>query len=142
MNKTELIHNLVKVLEQLETDLDFTVFYTWKKIISSTSFCPAFDFEGYYYEIQYDYEDQLQVLRWLPIADDTEEGRLLTEKEIEELISELKEVEIKDLLEGEGWQHFLKGDIITSEFSEDVIYSIRTEKLTREEIQERYNIKS
>ncbi len=40
----------------------------------------------------------------------------------------------------DGWQHFLKGDIITSEFSEDVIYSLKTEKLTREEIQKRYGI--
>lgn len=46
-----------------------------------------------------------------------------------------------EILDKEGWQHFLKGNIITSEFSEDVIYSIRTEKLTREEIMERYNIK-
>lgn len=46
-----------------------------------------------------------------------------------------------EILDKEGWQHFLKGNIITSEFSEDVIYSIRNERLTREELMKRYNIK-
>lgn len=58
--------------------------------------------------------------------------------------TEIERYDLEDyteILNKEGWQHFLKGNIITSEFSEDVIYSIRTEKLTREEIMERYNIK-
>ena len=140
MNKTELIHNLVKILDQLENTLVFTVFYDYQKFSSFNYFCPAFDFENYYYEIQYDNLNELQVLSWYNSGIE-QKGYVLSENEIEDLISELKEVEIKDPLEGEGWQHFLKGDIITSEFSEDVIYSIRTEKLTRDEIQERYNIK-
>ena len=44
-------------------------------------------------------------------------------------------------MEKEGWQHFLKEGVITSEFNEDVIYSLRTEKLTKDEIALKYNIK-
>jgi len=47
----------------------------------------------------------------------------------------------RNKMEKEGWQHFLKGGVITSEFNEDVVYSLRTEKLTKDEIALRYNIK-
>lgn len=89
MNKTELIHNLVKVLEQLERYLVFTVFYNYEKFSASNSFCPAFDFEGYYYEIQYDNSLELQVLRWYSDSHNDSEGYVLTETEIEELSKDL-----------------------------------------------------
>jgi len=147
----ESIHNLVKVLEQLEDYLDFTVFYTYEEFLSSHHFCPAFDFERDYYEIQYDSDNDLQILRWVLKSGNYEKGFVLSEIEIKELTSNLvtgwAEKVLKTNKEGiekineDNWQHFLKGDIITSEFSEDVIYSIRTEKLSREEIMDRYKIK-
>lgn len=89
MNKTELIHNLVKVLEQLERYLTFTVFYDYEYFCRSNIFCPAFDFEGYYYEIQYDNSNELQVLRWYSDSHNDSEGYILEEDEIKELSNDL-----------------------------------------------------
>ncbi len=149
--KEESIHNLVKVLEQMENDLDFTVFYTWEEMQKSHHFCPAWDFDNYYYEIQYDNSDELQVLEFHQRDYFNEEGRILSEEEITQMTRDLvemwadntlkKEKGIKQMIESDGWQHFTKDDIITSEFNEDVIYSLRTEKLTKEEMIKRYNIK-
>lgn len=87
--KKELIHNLVKVLEQLENTLDFTVFYSFAEFLESNHFCPAFDFEGYYYEIQYDNSNELQVLRWYSDSHNDSEGYILEEDEIKELSNDL-----------------------------------------------------
>jgi len=56
------IHNLVKVLETLQDKLDFTVFYSFADFLKSIYSCPAFEFEGLYYEIQHDNSDELQIL--------------------------------------------------------------------------------
>ncbi len=143
------IHTLVKVLEQMEDDLEFTCFYTWEEIQKSHHFCPAWDFDGYYYEIQYDNLDELQVLRWRPRAPSNTEGDVLSNEEVEELIKDLvefwadntlkREKGVKQMIVIDGWQHFLEGDIVTSDFTEDVIYSTRTERLTREDIIKKYS---
>lgn len=66
--------------------------------------------------------------------------KFFTEEVLKEGLRLLRERNI-ERLNRDNWQHFLKGDIITSEFSEDVVYSIRTEKSTREQIMKRYGIK-
>lgn len=38
------------------------------------------------------------------------------------------------------WYHILESNIVTLEFSEDVNYSFKVEKLTPEEIMEKYGI--
>lgn len=154
--KKELIHNLVKVLEKMEDEIVFTVFYPFSRFLESHHFTPAWDFDAYYYEIQYDDSDELQVLRWHPRANDDSPGYILNEQEITQLTKEIvefwadgvlkrsaekelkKEENIKQMISSDGWQHFLKGDIITSDFDEDVEYSIRTENLTPDKIIERY----
>lgn len=88
MNKKELIHKLVKTLEQMERYLVFTVFYTYEDFVSK-SFCPAFEFEDYYYEIQVDNSLELQVLRWRKESGSNEKGDELFISEIEELTQEL-----------------------------------------------------
>lgn len=148
MNKKDLIHNLVKVLERMEDDLVFTVFYSFAEFEKSHHYTPAWNFDAYYYEIQYDNSDELQVLRWYHRAPSNTEGDVLNEDEITQLTKDLvefwaekelrKEINIKQMITSDGWQHFLKGGIITSDFDEDVEYSIRTEKLTPDKIIERY----
>jgi len=86
------IHTLVKTLEQLEDYLVFTVSYTYEEFLSSHHFCPAFDFQGYYYEIQYDNSNDLRVLRWIPRTGNNVDGDILNEKEIEDLIKNLTEM--------------------------------------------------
>lgn len=147
----ESIHKLIKLLEELEDYLDFTVFYTLEQCLSSRNFCPAFDFEGYYYEIQYDDDNELRVLRWVPKAGNDEAGAILSEKDAEELIYNLAvnwaEKTLKcykeslQKIERDNWIHYLEGNIPTKTFSQDVVYSIRTEKLTKEEIMDKYKIK-
>ena len=101
------IHTLVKTLEQLENDLDFTVYYTYDEFLESHHFCPAFDFEGYYYEIQYDNSDQLQVLRWIPKVGNDEAGYILSENEIEELIKDLAEMWAEKIIKTEEFKNHL-----------------------------------
>lgn len=48
------------------------------------------------------------------------------------------EIEYIDPVDYEDCIHFLEGHIPTKEFSKDVVYSIKVEKLTKEEILERY----
>ncbi len=146
--KKELIHNLVKVLEQMEDDLVFTVFYPFSRFLESHHFTPAWDFDNYYYEIQHDDSGELQVLQWYSRAPTDSEGCILSEEEITQLTKEMvenwaekelkKEETVKQMIQSDGWQHFLEGNIITSDFNEDVVYSIKTEKLTPDEIIERY----
>ena len=54
-----------------------------------------------------------------------------------------KEIERYDPIEyDEGvWYHMLDNNTVTLEFSQDVDYSFKIEKLTLEEIMEKYNIK-
>lgn len=47
--------------------------------------------------------------------------------------------ELNDKLKADGSQHFIDENTTTTEFSEDVIFSIRTEELTREEIIKKYS---
>jgi hypothetical protein len=91
---TKEIYLLVRELERLEEVLDFTVFYSFSRILESHNFCPAFDFEGEYYEIQYDNSDELHVLNF-GARGYKEEGDILTKKEIEELTENLKKLEKK-----------------------------------------------
>ncbi len=94
MNKKELIHNLVKVLEQMGDELEFTVFYSFAEFLESHHYTPAWDFDGYYYEIQYDNSNELQVLRWYYKAPNDSEGTVLNEKEITKLTRDLVEGEV------------------------------------------------
>jgi len=81
---SKCVYDLIKVLEELENEIEFTVFYSFSRILESHHFCPAWDFEGVYYEIQYDNEDCLQVLDF-GRKGHKEVGDVLTEKEIQEL---------------------------------------------------------
>lgn len=85
------IYDLIKVLEESEDKVDFTVFYSFAEILESHNFCPAWDFEGAYYEIQYDDEDNLQVLDF-GYKGNMEIGKILTEKEIVCLTSDIKKL--------------------------------------------------
>lgn len=83
------IYILCRELERLEDVLVFTVFYSFAEILSSHHFCPAFDYDDVYYEIQYDISETLQVLNfgergW------REEGLIMTKEEIESLTLNLK----------------------------------------------------
>ena len=91
----EQIFELVKELERLEHTLDFTVFYSFAEFMESNYFCPAFEVDAYYYEIQRDRDNNLVVLRWYGWQ---KEGDILSSQEIENLIQELKGIEaVKDI---------------------------------------------
>lgn len=92
----EKIFELVRELERLEHTLVFTVFYSFAEFMESDNgFCPAFEVDAHYYEIQKDREDNLVVLRWYGKQ---EEGDILSLQEIENLIQELKNIEaVKDI---------------------------------------------
>jgi len=55
----------------------------------------------------------------------------------------MKEIEHYDPVEYEEgiWYHMLDNNTVTLEFSQDVDYSFKIEKLTPEEIMKKYNIK-
>lgn len=78
---TKSIYELVRVLEEGENVLNFTVFYSFAEILESHHFCPAWDFDGSYYEIQYDSENCLQVLDF-GVKGWKEVGDILTDKQI------------------------------------------------------------
>lgn len=85
------IYLLCKELERLEDSeqLNFSVFYSFAEILTSHHYCPGFDFQGMYYEIQYDYFDHLKLLMF-PFHNS--EGTVLKDEEILELIKELKTI--------------------------------------------------
>lgn len=49
--KIELIYKLVKILEYLEMDLIFSVFYMYNEFLFFRYVCFGFNFKDYYYEI-------------------------------------------------------------------------------------------
>ncbi len=89
---SKTMYLLCRELERLEDELNFTVFYPFAEILDSHHFCPAFDFEGVYYEVQYSDKDYLQLLDF-GRRGHKEIGDILTEKEILELIEKLKSYE-------------------------------------------------
>lgn len=86
---TKSVYRLCRVLEELEDYLEFSVFYSFAEILESRHYCPGFTYGEYYYEIQYDDSDNLHVLRWSAKSKNDAEGYVLTEKETEELITDL-----------------------------------------------------
>ena len=81
------IYLLYLELERLEDKLTFSVFYSFAESLGSHHFMPGFDFENYYYEIQTDGDNNMQVLKFYGRVN---EGVVLDSKEILELIEELK----------------------------------------------------
>lgn len=92
----EKIKKLVRELDRLENNLEFTLFYSFDEVVESNfKRLPAFEFEGYYYEIQESNSGELTVLEFVHNAD---EGSKLSSQEIENLIQELKGIEaVKDI---------------------------------------------
>ena len=90
---TKSIYDLCKVLEKFEDDecINFIVFYTFSEILESPHYCPGWEFELQYYEIQYDKFDRLQVLQFPFKGNMGDEGHVLTEEQIIELTKNLKE---------------------------------------------------
>lgn len=136
---SKCIYDLIKVLEELENDLEFTVFYPFSRILESHHFCPAFTFEDCYYEIQYDNEDCLQVLDFGQKGY-KEVGDVLTEEEIQELTASLalsvvgfpnSEEEFKNLVIFGNTHPFINPD--------DYSFT-KTELLDVKTIIERYNL--
>ena len=90
---TKSVYQLVMVLEEGEDVIDFTVFYSFAEILESHHFCPAWDFDGSYYEIQYDAEDCLQVLDF-GVRGWKDAGDILTDKEVIELTINIRKKQL------------------------------------------------
>lgn len=86
---SKTMYLLCRELERLEDKLNFTVFYSFAEILESPHFCPAFDFENSYYEVQYDTDDSLQLLEFPYMSD---EGWVVEEKDILKLIENLNKL--------------------------------------------------
>ena len=86
---TKQIHDLCKALEKRELTLDFSAFYSFAEILESRHFCPGFEFDNQYYEIQYDEFDTLQVLEFPFRGHMDDEGSVLNSHEIEMLTKKL-----------------------------------------------------
>lgn len=86
------IYLLCIELERLENKIVFSVFYPFSAILESHHYCPGFEFDDEYYEIQYDDSDMLQVLKFPIRSRMGDEGQVLTEKEIKELLTHLKNI--------------------------------------------------
>jgi len=85
------IYALYQQLERLEDVLNFTVFYSFAESLQSHHFCPGFEFEGGYYEIQKKDNDELNLLLFFG-----QEGRgyVRDSKEIEGLVERLNKVKL------------------------------------------------
>ena len=86
---TRQIYDLCKALEKRELTLDFSVFYSFAEILESHHFCPGFEFDNQYYEIQYDEFDNLQVLEFPFRGNMDDEGSVLNSQEIDKLTKKI-----------------------------------------------------
>jgi hypothetical protein len=91
---TKGIYELYQELERLEDVLDFSVFYPLSRAFESRHFLPGFHVNKGYFEIHEDDSDELVVLRFGYNARLGDEGFELTNKEVEELVEQLKEVKL------------------------------------------------
>ena len=93
MNKvvgvTKPVYELCKVLEEFEEEINFTVFYSFAEILENHFFCPAFTFDGVYYEVQYDETDCLKVVDF-GVNGRKEIGDEMTDAYIESLTINIK----------------------------------------------------
>ena len=93
MNKvvgvTKPVYELCKVLEEFEEEINFTVFYSFAEILENHLFCPAFTFDGIYYEVQYDETDCLKVVDF-GVNGRKEIGDEMTDAYIESLTRSIK----------------------------------------------------
>lgn len=99
---SKCVYDLVRVLEELENELEFTAFYPFSRILESHHFCPAWDFEGVYYEIQYDNEDCLQVLDF-GIRGHREIGNVLNEKDVVGLTKSILEAWANKIIKNDNF---------------------------------------
>lgn len=90
---TKSIYELVRVLEEGEDVLNFTVFYSFAEILESHNFCPAWDFDEVYYEIQHNDKDCLHVLDF-GVKGWKEVGAILTEEQIIELTENIRKEQL------------------------------------------------
>lgn len=90
---TKPIYELCRVLEKRELTLDFSCFYSFAEILESHHYCPGWDFDLQYYEIQYDEFDNLQVLQFPFRGHMDDEGHVLTEEQIIELTENMRNYE-------------------------------------------------
>ena len=91
---TKSIYELIRVLEEGEDVLNFTVFYSFAEILESHHFCPAWDFELQYYEIQYDEFYRLQVLQFPFRSCIGDKGHILTEEQIIDLTENIRKEQL------------------------------------------------
>ena len=88
------IYLLCKELERLEDSehLNFSVLYSFSAILESHHFCPGFEFEGVYYEVQYSSSDELVLLEFSKNALLGDLGHSLSDGDVMELVERLKEI--------------------------------------------------
>jgi hypothetical protein len=89
---TKTMYLLCKELERLEDRLVFSVLYSFAEILDSHHFCPGFDFENSYYEVQYDNNNCLHLMYFPFRGYMGDEGLVVEEKDILELIENLKKL--------------------------------------------------
>ena len=89
MRVSKEVYLLYKELERLEEVLVFSVFYNFLKVFESHHFCPGFDFEENYYEIQVGDKEKLKVLEFYRFQ---EKGVILNKKDIKELTEKLSKL--------------------------------------------------
>jgi len=88
------IYLLCRELERLEDSeyLNFSVFYPFSAILESHHYCPGFEVEGVYYEVQYNSNDELILLEFNKNALLGDLGHPLSNEDVMELVERLKEI--------------------------------------------------
>jgi len=88
------IYLLCRELERLEESnkIIFSVFYPFSVILKSHHFCPGFEFEGVYYEVQYSNSDELRLLEFGKNALLGDLGHSLSDEDVIELVERLKNI--------------------------------------------------
>jgi hypothetical protein len=89
---SKTMYLLCKELERLEDNLVFSVFYSFAEILDSYHFCPAFEFEQSYYEVQFDGDNNLKLLEFPFRGHMGDEGWEVEEKDILKLIKSLNKI--------------------------------------------------
>lgn len=77
-------------LERLENVLDFSSYHTLKEGLDNPHKTPDFTYKNIYHQIDYSHDDIFEIYYWLETDDDFDDGRLMEEYELQELLYELK----------------------------------------------------
>jgi hypothetical protein len=89
---TKTMYLLCLELERLEEsdEINFAAFYSFAEILESSHYCPGFEFDKRYFEVQYNKDNCLQLIVFPFSAHMGDEGTVLSEEGVLELIEELK----------------------------------------------------